>query len=1416
MYCIGIDIGSISVKVALVASGGEVAQTRYCRSHGQPIATLRRMLKDLLIHVPNTQITGMAATGSGGKLVAELFNCHYANEAVAQSTATRTFHPDIRTIIEIGGEDAKLILLGPASRNSRLSLQDVAMNMVCAAGTGSFLDQQAQRLGISIEDEFGRLACQSQHPPQIAGRCSVFAKSDMIHLQQAAVPAHDIVMGLCLALARTFKSTVIKNHTLQRPIAFQGGVAANAGMIRALHNVLELTHGELIIPRYFACMGAIGAALDMLERGSTTPFFGLEPLDRYLASGSRPVQRHERLPVRSQIFHIAAEPITGHVPCDAYLGVDVGSISTNLAVVDASGRVIARRYLMTAGRPIEAVQQGLREIGAEIGTAVTIKAAATTGSGRYLIGDVIGADIVINEITAHARGAAHMNPQVDTIFEIGGQDSKYIRIDNGAVVDFTMNKVCAAGTGSFLEEQAEKLGLSIKDEFSRLALSSPAPAALGERCTVFMESSLNRLLQQGVAKEDLVAGLCYAIVLNYLGKVVEDRPVGEVIFFQGGTAYNAGVVAAFEKVCGKKIIVPPHHDVLGAIGCALIARDRCTTGTSKFRGFDLGSRPYTVESFECTDCPNACVIRRVSVTGEQPLHYGSRCGKFDEGHRSSRGTDLPRLFAEREQMLLATGLEEATLPANAPVIGIPRATIFYEFFPFWQAFFAELGFRLVPSAPTNRHIISKGCALSLEEPCFPIKAAHGHIFELLEQGVDYLFLPSIVTADAGAPDAAAPYVCLYIQSLPFTVRAALNTTQYRTRILSPVLHLGWGEKTFLPELYAFARELGCLEKKVRQAYHAALRAQTRFKNKLLQQGAEALAAAPAGTPIVVIVSRPYNGCDPGLTFKIPEMLRDVGALAMPLDMLAEALPSSDSELRHMYWRSGQKILAAAPVIARNPRLHAVYITNFGCGPDSFIIKHFKRALQGKPFLTLELDEHTADAGVLTRLEAFMESLPRVAAASTMKPALRQPRVSSAAPNGRILYIPYLDDHGSALAAALRFFGVRAEALPMADEESIAAARPFTSGKECYPCILTTGDIVKKTRAPDFNPQRAAFLMATAAGPCRFGQYSQFHRMVLDELGLCNVPLLALDQTVHYTSDLRKLGTRFRRLGWQAVLAVDYFKKLLLHTRPYEKNAGDCDQVYADCLERLAQHLERFGSIGDCCSSARDRFAAVAVNRSVQRPLVGIIGEIYVRSNAFSNNFIVRRLEALGAEVVIPPIQEWVRYTDWERRRDLQRRGQRFKLFTEWISQRIQQYDAAVIMKCFASSGAPFLEELPTEEILRLSAPYLSEHVRGEANLSIGRAVEYVCHHCHCIVNLIPFGCMPGTIVNALLSLFSREYPQIPLLKMTYDGTPQSGDELRIETFMYQVDAAWRATERECLSGGENFFAAKNLRYSIYQ
>lgn len=566
---LGIDVGSLTIKVVLLGSGEEVLAGKYLPSQGAPLLTVLSALDELFRDLSLERIEDVSITGSGGRLIGEVLPARYVNELVAQTRSVELFHPEARTVVEIGGQDSKILVL--EKRDERLVLLDFALNTQCAAGTGSFLEQQAARLGTTIE-EFSELVAQTKDPPYIAGRCAVFAKSDIVHLQQVGTPLPEILGGLCLALARNFCSDVARGKPFRRPILFQGGVSKNQGMVRAFEKVLGLQPEELIIPKYQVLMPAIGAALIAGERNGN----GLKWTDarerlQRAASEEAEVGRQGRLKAR-EVLPFEDSFLSLNEPTPGFLGIDVGSISTKAVVIDTEGRLLAKVYLWTRADPLGATKECLRGLGTKIERWLQVRGVGVTGSGRELVAQYVGADVVKNEITTQHRAAAAIDPEVDTVFEIGGQDSKYIRLEDGIVVDFALNKACAAGTGSFLEEQAARLGITV-EESVKLALSSSRPVRLGERCTVFMESDLIHYQQCGAAKEDLAAGLAYSIAINYLNRVVGDSPIGKRVLFQGGVAGNRAVVAAFENLLGRRVTVPPHFEVTGALGAALIARE---------------------------------------------------------------------------------------------------------------------------------------------------------------------------------------------------------------------------------------------------------------------------------------------------------------------------------------------------------------------------------------------------------------------------------------------------------------------------------------------------------------------------------------------------------------------------------------------------------------------------------------------------------------------------------------------------------------------------------------------------------------------------------------------------------------------------------------------------------------------------
>ncbi|MFH1026747.1 MAG: acyl-CoA dehydratase activase, partial [Pseudomonadota bacterium] len=717
--------------------------------------------------------------------------------------------------------------------------------------------------------------------------CSVFAKTDMIHLQQIGAPVPDILAGLCFAMVRNFKAQVGKGRHLPRPISFQGGVAANKAIRRAVLEVMELKESELIIPEHFAVLGAVGAALVAKERGikSGLPADTLQRLRDYIARReyqfvSLPQLIGDNYPIITEAAEVDIKAKT-----EAYVGVDIGSISTNVVVIDRQNHILYRCYIMTASRPIEAVRAGLYAAGQALGDKIIVRGTGSTGSGRYMTGEFFGADVIRNEISSHARAAVFLVPDVDTIFEIGGQDAKYISLQDGTIVDFAMNKVCAAGTGSFLEEQAEKLGIKIDQEFGNLALASKRPIDLGERCTVFMESQLNYHKLKGAPKEDLVSGLAYSVVKNYMTKVVEDRRIGNHILFQGGVAFNRGAKAAFEAITGKKITVPPHHDILGAVGVAMFAREDMDRagGQTRFRGFDLRDRKYQLSSFECKKCSNHCEVHKVVFGRESPLFYGARCDIYDSAAKKKHDASslIPHLFDERERMLMKAYPKDAPDRPNGKKIGIARSLFFHELFPLWKGFFTELGYEVVVSDPTSRDTVRSGAENVIEEPCLPIKLAHGHLLNLLGKNADIIFMPVQSTMEKLSPDFAKAWNCPLTQSVPFIVNSSarisegLSGKDGKPVVLRPVIHADRGRPWLRKVLRKIARQLGVSDGAIiEKATKAGFQALDSFDLWQQQRGQEVLASLKPTDKAIVIVGRAYNTCDPGITLNLPRKLRD--------------------------------------------------------------------------------------------------------------------------------------------------------------------------------------------------------------------------------------------------------------------------------------------------------------------------------------------------------------------------------------------------------------------------------------------------------------------------------------------------------------------------------------------------------------
>lgn len=1084
VYYVGIDIGASSVKVAVVDAAGAVVRVLRRAHQGSPLPCLRALLDELANgeNEPGARVApeagdcaggegaceskpaaasatsrplplgscgGVAVTGSGAGMVRALApGLRELEEVPALVKGVRALAPQAACVMQMGAQSGAF-----ATGFASGAAPEFAMNESCAAGTGSFFEDQMQRLGLPL-DSYSDLVARAQSVPRLSGRCSVFAKTDIIHRQQEGVPVEDILQGLCHATVKAFKATIVRSLPVEKPLALAGGTLLNAGVVRAVREVFDLGEDELLADPQLVNAQAVGAALAAAEAGEADAQLAAlrATLGGESAGQADDLARLPRLPhvdcTPNRGFALAPSPwnpagapaydggavprsaavdaLAAGQPVPVALGVDVGSTSTNLVLVSTDGVLLDAQYLRTRGNPKQAVRDGLASLAQRVGSRAHVVAAGVTGSGRTMIGNLIGADAVRDEITAQARAAAAADQLVDTVFEIGGQDSKYIGLAAGQVADFQMNKVCAAGTGSFVEEQAARLGIALPD-YGALALSAERPVDLGERCTVFVETAINAALAKGATKSEVAAGLCLSVVRNYLHKVVNNKPVGRRIVLQGGVAYNPAIVAAFRAYAGDDLTVSPYFAVSGAVGAALLAAEAqgilsVQTGVtadktfppSNFKGWDLSGASHAAHRVD----PEEIAANRA-------------------------------FFHKVDEMYLE-GYDPQRDPAKKTV-GIPRALMLHKLFPMANAFFKQLGFNVVLTDASDEETVRLAQASAQGETCYPVKLVHGHMAQLLDAGVDYVFMPSVHTIRHLKSTAPHNYACTYMQSIPAIVAKELDYEGHGITLLNPQMNLDFGQGAMAEVMLEVGAQLGRTPQETARAMLAGGFAVTEFTRKTEELGDQLLASLKPGERVIVIITRNYGIVDPALNMGIPDLLLDRGQKVITVSHLHAHDLGISADYPGVVWPFGQHILSGAKLVRRDPRLFAVYLTNHGCGPDTMISHLFAEEMAGKPYLQIEMDEHYSKVGVETRVEAFLNAIEHYEAAD-LRGAPTSTRVVNSAcepvRKGELAGLPSFGPYGPLAAQWLRDQGISVREL-VPNAQTLELGRKECTSKEYY-------------------------------------------------------------------------------------------------------------------------------------------------------------------------------------------------------------------------------------------------------------------------------------------------------------------------------------------------------------------------------
>ena len=1371
---IGVDIGSVTIGVAVLKNDQLVSKS-YRFHHGEIRNTLAEILKSL--DFPRAQV---ALTGRGAKIFHQTLQI---NNVVASVEGVKWASKRIPCyILLVGGENVLLIKL-----NEDGTYNSHEINTDCASGTGVFLDQQAVRLGLSIEELAEMAGRFNGVPPSIATRCAVFARTDLVHSQQKGYPPAGIAAGLCDGVSLCLADTLIKDRTFAGDICIAGGVALNGRVISALEKILGraieiIPHAE-IIP-------AIGAALQAEETVTLQTLCDAGHFDIDQTIPLNPPLRLEhsvypnfdedRTWQEGDVEVTLYEDLAPGQTYQVYLGLDIGSTSTKL-VLAQGGKVLLGLYTYTQSAPVQAVQKLFKTISSlEEWHRVkfTWIAAGTTGSGRQLIGKLIHADLVINEITAHAKAAVSLDPDVDTIIEIGGQDSKFIRVQGGAVVQGLMNYICAAGTGSFIEEQAKRLNVLLQD-YAGLALGRKGPV-ISDRCTVYMERDLSRLLAEGWPKEELLASVLHSVRDNYLMRVVGLAKVGKNICFQGATAKNKALVAAFEVALEKPIWVSRYCHLAGALGVCLLLNEKRKAKTD-FVGLGFSSLSYEQRSEICSLCRNNCQITVVHA-GEERVAWGFQCGREYED-TAYKEKPLPFESVPKVYSKARKSRKMPPLPAShrKEKIGIPRALPLVEYLPLWEEFFSRLSFQTVIS-PQEKDILRRGKGLAQAEFCSPIFLAHGHVDWLKEKGVDFIFFPIMLHGPKQQEREEHNFFCYYTSYTPVVLH---NSALFKDRknLLFPLLNLQAEKDEVSDSLYqTLGRPLRLSKKQIRQAYEESWSHFLLFKQNLQRHGKQVLAELEGkDTFAVVLLGRPYNLLDSSLNQNIPDLIQQYGYRVLTQDMLN--LDSVSPEytgdyLSKVHWHYGKKILQTTELVLRHPNLFPVYITNFRCSPDSFIISYFKELMerQGKPYLILQLDELSSEVGYQTRIEAALESFRNW---DKREPKMGKPFAFLPMRKDKIWIIPHLDDVATVLAkAVLRRFGFEA-VVSEETPESIVQGLKLVGGGECIPTAALLGGIVQTVEKHKLDCGRTAALIPASMISCNFPQIPMAVQSGLEKAGL---------------EDLKIFTTAVANQQFPMSLNISllriYVMASLLHqmtakTRPYEVRKGEAEGVKRTALEKLSRAIIEKRNLQAAFLDVVKDFSSIKVHQSNgERPLLVILGDLYVVCNPTFNQGIEKVIEDAGGEA-LPSSYVDLSHFGYLNKIEKCLRDKSYPALAETIALNafVRFYDLKFrkIASPVLGAANPLMDGRLLRNLRNIGIP---PELEGETAQNAMKIFYYLQNiKPDGFVHINPLYCCPGVVSTALLHWVESHYG-VPVIHLFYDGIQSPNENL--EPYIYYL------------------------------
>lgn len=1403
---VGLDVGSTTVKLVVLNQNNNIIFKEYKRHYSDIKNAVINIFKNAEKILRNSSID-IVITGSGGLGISEKLGVNFVQEVIACTTTVENIIPETDVAIELGGEDAKITYFGESIEQR--------MNGTCAGGTGAFIDQMAVLLQTDAEG-LNNLAKEYNTIYPVASRCGVFAKTDIQPLLNEGANKEDIAVSVLQAVVNQTISGLAQGRPIRGNVAFLGGPLYFMSELRKRFiDTLKLEDQNIVFPENSQFFVALGAALSA-DKGNAIKFKDfykriadidkvesdnktLDPLFKDEDDYKRFKERHNK----NKVKRVDLSTYEGN----AFLGIDAGSTTTKVSLIDENGGLLYSYYDSNKGRPLKSTIEALKELYSKLNNKTKIVNSAVTGYGEHLIKSALKIDIGEIETVAHYKGADFFLPGVDFVLDIGGQDMKSLKINNGVIDSIMLNEACSSGCGSFIETFAKSLNMDVK-EFAKTGIKSKNPVDLGTRCTVFMNSKVKQAQKEGATVADISAGISTSVIKNALYKVIKLRSpeqLGEKLVVQGGTFYNEAVLRSLEKISGREVVRPDIAGIMGAFGAALIARERYREGyeTTLLNKDELKEFKTETDMERCGLCGNNCLLT---------INKFSDGRRFISGNRCERGTgvekknnDAPNIFEYKYKRLFSyKSLSESE--AKRGTIGIPRVLNMYEDYPFWHKLFTELGYRVVISRRSSKGVYELGMeTIPSESVCYPAKISHGHIQDLINRGVTKIFYPSIPYNSKEDKEANNNYNCPIVISYPETINANMDVLKEdNITFYHPFLPID-DEKRMTKRLIEELSVEGISKSEIVEATKKAYGERNRYKEDIRNKGEEILKYINDNNiKGIVLTGRPYH-LDPEINHGIPEMINSFGFAILTEDAISH-LAKPERPLRVVdQWVYHSRMYSAATYVAKSKNLELVQLNSFGCGLDAVTTDQVEEILEGygKIYTLLKIDEINNLGAARIRIRSLMAAIKeRDKKAFEPKKLYNPPekvKFTKEMKEKHTILAPQMSPiHFQFLRTAVKKAGYNMEILPSVDKKAIDEGLKYVNNDACYPSIIVTGQLMEALKSGKYDLDNTSVIISQTGGGCRATNYIAFIRKALKDSGMEHIPVISLNASGLEKNPGFKISPSMGRDMLIALLYGDILMRVLYKVRPYEKIPGSANKLYEQWVKKCKKSMEKwsmkrfkenlYGIVND--------FDNLELDNNIVKPKVGVVGEILVKFHPTANNDIVGILEEEGAEAVVPDLTDFFLYGAYSKDFNHKKLSGSFKQKVSGsLSIKAIEYFRKPMRKALEKSKR-FEAPKPIEELAEGAKRHLSiGNQTGEGWFLTAEMVELIESGVNNIACLQPFACLPNHITGkGMIKELRRAYPKSNIAAIDYD--PGASEVNQINRIKLMLSVAFKSLEKE--------------------